>query len=90
MTLFQVEELTSYWAQHPPLHLLVAAYLGVDKHKHRSKPQTFMGREQRSSSDAGSALAQLGPEFSARDVHAGLPPVVLDFTELRHRGPTLD
>jgi hypothetical protein len=90
MTLFQVEELTSYWAQHPPLHLLVAAYLGVDRHKYGLKPPTFAGRGQRSSSDAGSALAQLGPEFSAGDVHAGLPPVVLDFTELCRRGPTPD
>jgi hypothetical protein len=90
MTLFQVEELTSYWAQHPPLHLLVAAYLGVDRHKHGSKSLTFTGREQRSSSDARSALAQLGSEFGAGDVHAGLPPVILDFSELCRRGQPQD
>ena len=28
MTLPQVLELTAYWAKHPPVHLLVAAYLG--------------------------------------------------------------
>jgi hypothetical protein len=85
MTLFQVEELTSYWAQYPPLHLLVAAYLGVGKDKHPRVAPTSMGREQRPSADAGSMLAQLGPGFGAGDVHAGLSPVVLDFGELyRH------
>jgi hypothetical protein len=29
MTLFEVEELAGYWADHPPVHLMVAAYLGV-------------------------------------------------------------
>jgi hypothetical protein len=29
MTLFDVEELTLYWADHPPTHLMVAAYLGI-------------------------------------------------------------
>jgi hypothetical protein len=85
MTLRQVEELATYWAQHPPTHLLVAAYLGVGKDRHpppRHKPAGLM---QTSSSDAGAMLAQLGPGFSAGDVHAGLSPVVLDFAELRRR-----
>jgi hypothetical protein len=84
MTLFEVEELTSYWAQHPPLHLLVAAFLGVGKERARRPPMSAE-RGQRPSSDAGSVLAQLGPGFSARDVHAGLSPVVLDFGELSRR-----
>ena len=29
MTLLDVEELTRYWIDHPPLHLMVAAYLGA-------------------------------------------------------------
>ena len=85
MTLFQVEELTSYWAQHPPLHLLVAAYLGVGKHKNAGRPSTSMGRGQPPSSDSSSLLAQLGPGFGAGDVNAGLSPAVLDFGELRLR-----
>jgi hypothetical protein len=83
MTLFQVEELTSYWAEHPPLHLLVAAYLGVGKDKRQPMPPSSFEREQRPQSDAGSVLARLGPGFSPGDVHAGLTPVVLDFAELR-------
>ena len=31
MTLLEVEELTRYWIEHPPLHLMVAAYLGLGK-----------------------------------------------------------
>jgi hypothetical protein len=85
MTLFQIEELTSYWAQHPPLHLLIAAYLGVVKNKTRRPPATSMGRGQRPGSEIDSMMAQLSPEFSAGDVHAGLSPVVLDFAELRLR-----
>jgi hypothetical protein len=29
MTLLEVEELTRYWIDHPPPHLLIAAYLGL-------------------------------------------------------------
>jgi hypothetical protein len=85
MTLFQIEELTSYWAQHPPVHLLVAAYLGVGKIKSARMPPASMGRGQQRSSEASSLLAQLGPGFGAGDVNAGLSPVILDFAELRVR-----
>ncbi|TMJ67293.1 MAG: hypothetical protein E6G83_08045 [Alphaproteobacteria bacterium] len=85
MTLFQIEELTCYWAQHPPLHLLIAAYLGVGKTKNALLPSTSMGQGQQPNSDSGSLLAQLGPGFDAGEVDAGLSPVVLDFAELRLR-----
>jgi hypothetical protein len=85
MTLFQIEELTSYWAQHPPEHLLIAAYLGVGKNKNARLPPASMGRGQQPSPDSSSLLAQLGPGFGAGDVNAGLSPAVLDFAELRLR-----
>jgi hypothetical protein len=85
MTLFDFEELTEYWIEHPPVHILVAAYLGVGKHQ-RKRTSSVPGRP---SSAAGSnlevLLAELGPGFGAGDVHAGLAPVVLDFAELRRR-----
>ena len=87
MTLFQVEELASYWTQHPPLHLLLAAYLGVCKH---TRLPTSAQRAQRPSSDVGSMLAELGPGFSAGNVHAGLSPAILDFAELRRRAGVSD
>jgi hypothetical protein len=90
MTLFQIEELTSYWAQHPPVHLSVAAYLGVGKTKKPQMPPTSMGRGQRSNSDSSSLLAQLGPGFGAGDVNAGFSPVILDFAELRLRAEIPD
>ena len=82
MTLFQIEELTCYWAQHPPLHLLIAAYLGVGKTKNALLPSTSVGQGQQPNSDSGSLLAQLGPGFGTGEVNAGLSPVALDFAEL--------
>jgi hypothetical protein len=90
MTLFQVEELTSYWVRHPPMHLLVAAYLGVGKQKQSRLPPVWTAPRQQQSSDVGSMLAQLGPGFGAGDVHAGLSPVVLDFAELHRRATVTD
>lgn len=31
MTLLEVEELCGYWAEHPPVHLMVAGYLGIGR-----------------------------------------------------------
>ena len=88
MTLFQVEELTSYWARHPPLHLLVAAYLGSGKDRRRPPSRELTAAKEPSGSDVGSVLARLGPGFAVEDVHAGLAPVILDFAELRRAADT--
>jgi hypothetical protein len=90
MTLFQIEELTSYWTQHPPVHLLVAAYLGLGKNSSARLPPASMGRGKQPSSDSGSLLAQLGPGFGAGDVNGGLSPVIVDFAELRLRAEIPD
>jgi hypothetical protein len=87
MTLFDVEELTRYWIDHPPLHLLIAAYLGIGKERSgRAVPPyrpTAVG--QTSAADVGQILADLGPGFASGQVHAGMRPVVLDFAELRRQ-----
>ncbi len=90
MTLLDVEELTAYWAEHPPLHMLVAAYLGLGKEKRPREPsapsgEASIGFGQKTGSDITSLLAELGPGFGSGDVHAGLAPAVLDFTELRRQ-----
>jgi hypothetical protein len=92
MTLLEVEELTAYWAEHPPLHLLVAAYLGVANEKRPRKPPAPSGETpfqlgNKAVTDIASLLAELGPGFGAGDIHAGLAPAVLDFTELKRRTP---
>ncbi len=86
MTLLEVEELTHYWVDHPPLHLMVAAYLGVGKgngKRARPGPVAAATTGNGASRDVGALLADLGPSFAGADVHAGLAPVVLDFTELK-------
>lgn len=85
MTLFQVEELTAYWAEHPPVHLLVAAYLGISKEQHQRKPPAWITQGSSADSDLTAVLAQLGVGFGPADIHTGLAPVVLDFTELQRR-----
>jgi hypothetical protein len=84
MTLLEVEELTRYWIEHPPLHLMVAAYLGNgNASRARAKVVADDSVATGAKSDVGAVLAELGPRFAGGDVHAGLAPVVLDFTELK-------
>jgi hypothetical protein len=88
MTLLDVEELTRYWIDHPPLHLMVAAYLGIGKEdagRVRSKAHSRVRSGVGAHTDADALLAEFGPSFTSRDVHAGLPPVLLDFAELKRR-----
>ena len=85
MTLFDFEELTAYWVQHPPVHILVGAYLGVGKQRRKRVPSTVSNPTRQTGADIQELLAELGPGFGAGDVHAGLPAVELDFAELRRR-----
>ena len=85
MTLFDFEELTKYWADHPPLHILVGAYLGVGKQQRRPSEPSLDGSRNTAGFNPEEVLAELGPGFRAEDVHAGLTPVVLDFAELRRQ-----
>lgn len=90
MTLFQAEELTAYWAQHPPVHLLVAAYLGLGKRKRLPEPPLSPDKGGARSAHAASLLACLGPGFEGGDVHAGFPPAILDFAELQRRATSTE
>jgi len=85
MTLLDFEELASYWAEHPPLHVLVGAYFGAGKDKHERIASRSTSSGGMKGSNLESILAELGPGFDAGDVHAGLAPVVLDFAELRRQ-----
>ena len=85
MTLLDVEELTAYWVEHPPVHILVGAYLGVGKQRRKRAPLAASKPARQTGAEIQELLAELGPGFGAGDVHAGLPAVVLDFVELRRR-----
>jgi hypothetical protein len=85
MTLLDVEELTRYWINHPPLHLMVAAYLGVGKRTRFGSPAPAPPAKG-GDLDIGAVLAELGSGFAGGDIHLGLAPVVLDFAELKRRG----
>jgi hypothetical protein len=85
MTLFDFEELTAYWVEHPPVHILVGAYLGAGKHQRKRIPPAGSNPGSETGSELRALLAELGPGFGTGDVHAGLPGVVLDFAELRRR-----
>jgi len=85
MTLFEVAELASYWAEHPPLHLLVGAYLGLGNDARTRMSRKSVEPDARAASSIGSVRAQLGPGIGVGDVHAGFSPVVLDFSELHRR-----
>lgn len=85
MTLFDFEELTAYWVEHPPVHILVGTYLGVGKHQRKPVPSGASNPRREMGVDIQALLAELGPGFGAGDVHAGLPGVVLDLDELRRR-----
>ena len=81
MTLLDFEELAAYWVEHPPVHILVAAYLGLGSKKlSRSEASDSAGK-----TNPGSMRCWLGlgAGFSSRDVHADLGPAELDFEELR-------
>ncbi len=85
MTLLDFDELAAYWTEHPPLHILVGAYFGVDRDKHKRGIAAFTKSCHVTGSDLESVLAELGPGFGTGDIHAGLAPVVLDFDQLRRR-----
>ena len=91
MTLFDFEELARYWVDHPPVHILVAAYLGLSKYRGRPPPNAPANTTPATGSNLEELLAELGSGFDVGDVHTGLDPVVLDFAELRRRvGPVDD
>lgn len=94
MTLLEFEELLGYWAGHPPVHVMVAAYLGV-------KPQTSPAfppgaalapaaqpAEKRSAAgDVSRMMAQLtAAGFVTGYVYEGCEgAAVFDFAELKAR-----
>lgn len=82
MTLFQVEELCQYWADHPPVHLLVAGFMGV-------KPPV---RQATTGADVAPALPAIRVMAAIPGLDPGtvdnLPTPIFDATELMRMRPT--
>jgi hypothetical protein len=77
MTVFDAEELCSYWSRHPPTHVLVAAFLGVKS----DEPALPVRRSQPSQEiPVGVVLAAM-PGLAA-GTNAGLPPPIFDAAAL--------
>jgi hypothetical protein len=76
MTLVDYEELCAYWAEHPPVHLMVAAYLGVGE----DKPQAV--RPAAAPPSQVNTLPLMGVHH-VRDYYHGLGAPILDFEELK-------
>ena len=87
MTLFEVEELTHYWVVHPPLHLLVANWIGAKRPRNTPQMDLVKGI---AGAEVTDLLTGLGPGFASGDVHDGLPRATLDFNELRGRAKPSD
>jgi hypothetical protein len=81
MTLFEVEELMTYWAEHPPVHLLLAAFLGAGGNGRGPEPVCGTA----AAVPPQEVFAALGAGLRAGEIHAGLGPAVLDPAELRRR-----
>jgi hypothetical protein len=95
MTLLDFEELMAYWTEHPPLHLLVAAYLsGGRENRKRISAAPLAAAGSRIAAaprpEIGALLSELGPGFGIGDIHVGLTPAVLDFAELKRRTRAID
>jgi hypothetical protein len=69
-----------YWNEHPPVHVLVAAYLGF-------KPQTGAGMTPQSTQSPQniSELLSMPAGMMEGDIHEGLPEPILDFAEFQQR-----
>jgi hypothetical protein len=85
MTLLDVAELGEYWAEHPPVHLLVAAFVGY-KGDAPDKPnwRDEMTRAQTPSTETARLAQQLGMPAGTLD---GLPPAIFDVDELMRQRP---
>jgi len=67
LTLWELNDLTAYWKDYPPTHVLVAAYLMGAKRKTTGKTRNFTNRSfnelAQAVSFAGGSVTQKLPQF---------------------------
>lgn len=86
MTLWDVMELTEYWAEHPPVHILVAGFMGYQGTAETDKPnwRDEMARAQMPPAELSRVARQLG---MAPGTIEGLPAAIFDVDELMRQRP---
>lgn len=88
MTLLDYEELCGYWADHPPVHLSVAAYLGIGRRRGHSGPPARAASSHPPSSSPpsiNSGLRELlgSQGFAKGNLHDGCAEaVIFDFNAM--------
>lgn len=86
MTLLEVEELAAYWHKHPPVHLLVAGFVG-----YRADDEVATEHIPSPGSDYHSVSIALPPQLlgvpgvGPGQLPPNMPPPILDFEELMSR-----
>jgi hypothetical protein len=86
MTIFEVEEIFAYWGDHPPTHLMVAAYLGV-KPSSRSRLDAPLGPNSAAFLPEEAAAFLMATGMPTGDIHEGLGMPTFDAAELMGRRP---
>jgi len=82
MTVFDAEELCSYWSRHPPTHVLVAAFLGV-----KSDEPAPPVRQSQPSQEIPIGVVLAAMPGLAAGTNAGLPSPIFDVAELMRQRP---
>lgn len=80
MTLFDVEELSSYWHKHPPVHLLVAGFVGYKA----DEPAVLTPEYYPVSTPLPPELLGI-PGVAAGVLPPNMPAPIFDFDELMRR-----
>ncbi len=83
MTLGDVRELCEYWAEHPPVHTLVAAFVGF-------KAESDKAPGWREVLAAGPEADQAMPDWAVPQMLAGIPNIEAGRLPLGMEAPTFD
>jgi hypothetical protein len=88
MTLWDVKELGDYWAEHPPVHILVAAFVGYKGEGSRMPAEYADPNYWQSPKLSPGDVAQLAQsmEIPAGNLD-GYPVPIFDFDELMRQRP---